>query len=61
MGVLVVHRGMQLRFYEYPVDLTYKEIYSFYSRSRQGGLLIADVDGDGIIRTLFAAITGSKA
>jgi len=45
-GVLVVHRGMQLRFYEYP-DFHYKEIYSFYSRSRQGGLLITDVDQDG--------------
>lgn len=45
-GVLVVHRGMQLRFYEFP-DFHYKEIYSFYSRSRQGGLLITDVDGDG--------------
>ncbi len=45
-GVLVVHRGMQLRFYEYP-EFRYKEIYSFYSRSRQGGLLVSDVDGDG--------------
>jgi hypothetical protein len=45
-GVLVVHRGMQLRFYEFP-DFHYKEIYSFYSRSRQGGLLLTDVDGDG--------------
>ena len=45
-GVLVVHRGMQLRFYEYP-DFHYKEIYSFYSRSRQGELLVTDVDGDG--------------
>ena len=45
-GVLVVHRGMQLRFYELP-DFHYKEIYSFYSRSRQGGLLVTDVDGDG--------------
>ncbi|MGD0295915.1 MAG: FG-GAP repeat protein [Bryobacteraceae bacterium] len=45
-GVLVVHRGMQLRFYEFP-DFHYKEIYSFYSRSRQGGLLVTDVDGDG--------------
>src|ERR1700694_1834817 len=25
----------------------YREIYSFYSRSRQGGLLLTDVDGDG--------------
>jgi hypothetical protein len=45
-GVLVVHRGMQLRFYESP-DFHYKELYSFYSRSRQGGLLVTDVDGDG--------------
>jgi FG-GAP repeat len=45
-GVLVVHRGMQLRFYEFP-DFHYKEIYSFYSRSLQGGLLVTDVDGDG--------------
>ena len=45
-GVLVVHRGMQLRLYEFP-DFHYKEIYSFYSRSRQGGLLVTDVDGDG--------------
>jgi hypothetical protein len=44
-GVLVVQRGMQIRFYETP-DFHYKEIYSFYSRSSQGGLLVADVDGD---------------
>ena len=46
-GVLVVQRGMQLRFYEYP-DFQYREIYSFYSRSRQGGLLLTDIDGDGL-------------
>ena len=45
-GVLVVHRGMQVRFYEFP-DFHYREIYSFYSRSLQGGLLVTDVDGDG--------------
>ncbi len=45
-GVLVAHRGMQVRFYEYP-DFHYREIYSFYSRSLQGGLLVTDVDGDG--------------
>lgn len=45
-GVLVIQRGMQLRFYEYP-DFHYREIYSFYSASRQGGLLVTDVDGDG--------------
>ncbi len=46
-GVLVVQNGMQLRFYEYP-DFHYTEIYSFYSASRQGGLLVADIDGDGL-------------
>lgn len=46
-GVLVVQRGMQLRFYEFP-DFQYREIYSFYSRSLQGGLLVTDVDGDGL-------------
>jgi len=45
-GLLVVQRGMQVRFYEYP-DFQYREIYSFYSRSRQGGLLVTDIDGDG--------------
>jgi hypothetical protein len=46
-GVLMVQRGIELRFYEYP-DFHYRELYSFYSASRQGGLLIADVDGDGL-------------
>ncbi len=46
-GVLMVQRGIGLRFYEYP-DFQYRELYSFYSASRQGGLLIADVDGDGL-------------
>lgn len=50
-GLLVVHRGMQLRFYE-PPDRTadrwpYREIYSFYTASEQGGLLLQDIDGDG--------------
>jgi len=45
-GVLMVQSGMQLRFYEAP-DFHYRELYSFYSRSRQGGLLVTDVDGDG--------------
>jgi hypothetical protein len=46
-GVLMVQRGIELRFYEYP-DFTYRVLYSFYSASRQGGLLIADVDGDSL-------------
>jgi hypothetical protein len=45
-GVLMIQRGLQLRFYEYP-DFHYTEIYSFYSASRQGGLILTDVDGDG--------------
>ena len=42
-GVLVLQRGMQLRFYEAP-DFHYLEIYSFYSLTRQGGLLLAGAD-----------------
>jgi len=44
-GVLVVHRGAQVRFYESP-HWRYREIYSIYTPSRQGGLLLRDVDGD---------------
>src|SRR5258706_15069827 len=47
-GVLVVQRGMQLRFYEYP-DFQYLEIYSFYSRSRQGDFLLTDIDCDAFL------------
>jgi hypothetical protein len=50
-GILVVHRRAQVRFYEIPKDLTEpwpeREIYSFYTPSDQGGLALADVDGDG--------------
>lgn len=45
-GVLVLHRGMQLRFYDSP-DYHYTDIYSFYSASRQGGLMLNDIDRDG--------------
>ena len=45
-GVLVVQAGTELRFYQFP-DFQYRVLYSFYSASRQGGLLIHDVDGDG--------------
>lgn len=51
LGLLVVHRGMQVRFYERPrlpsSRWPYREIYSFYTASEQGGLLIQDIDGDG--------------
>jgi hypothetical protein len=50
-GVVVLPYGMQVRFYEAPQDLNekwpYRDIYSFYTASWQGGLLQADVDGDG--------------
>lgn len=50
-GVLLIHKGMQVRFYEIPDDPTARwpsqEVYSFYSPSRQGGLGMADIDGDG--------------
>jgi len=43
-GFLVVHRFAQVRFY-YTGGM--QEIYSFYTASRQGGLLIEDIDRDG--------------
>jgi hypothetical protein len=45
-GLLVDHHGMQIRFYQ-PPGYSYTEIYSFYSASRQGGLLLHDIDGHG--------------
>ena len=50
-GVLLVHRGAQVRFYEPGHDARkrwpYREIYSIYTPSAQGGLLRLDVDRDG--------------
>jgi hypothetical protein len=50
-GILVVHRRAQVRFYEIPHRAADRwpmtEIYSFYTPSDQGGLGLADVDGDG--------------
>ncbi len=47
-GVLVVHRQAQVRFYERRQGRwSYREIYSIYTPSHQGGLLIEDVDSDG--------------
>jgi VCBS repeat protein len=50
-GILVVQRRTQVRFYQVPANLAnrwpMREIYSFYTPSDQGGLLLADVDGDG--------------
>ncbi len=51
IGFLCVHRGMQVRFYQGPAEPAprwpYREIYSFYTASEQGGLLVQDVDDDG--------------
>jgi len=50
-GILVVHRRAQVRFYEIPLHPAERwpetEIYSFYTPSDQGGLALADIDGDG--------------
>jgi hypothetical protein len=50
-GVLLIHKRMQVRFYEIPADPTARwpsqDLYSFYSPSHQGGLRMADIDGDG--------------
>lgn len=45
-GLLVIQGGMQVRFYE-PGREGYRVIYSFYTPSRQSGILRADVDRDG--------------
>jgi hypothetical protein len=45
-GVLIIDHFGQVRFYEGPG--VYQEVYSFYTPSRQAGLLMADVDGDGL-------------
>ena len=50
-GILVIHKRIQVRFYEIPADPTARwppqDVYSFYSPSHQGGLRVADIDGDG--------------
>jgi hypothetical protein len=50
-GILMVQRHAQVRFYPYPLSTNghseYQEVYSFYTPSRQAGLLQADIDGDG--------------
>ncbi|MBI5280732.1 MAG: hypothetical protein HY858_03545 [Candidatus Solibacter usitatus] len=46
-GVLIPHLDAQVRFYLFP-RFEYKELYSIYTNSRQGGLLAHDVDGDGL-------------
>ncbi len=45
-GVLLVQRYAQVRFYEIPSGVS-RDLYSIYTPSRQAGLLLEDVDGDG--------------
>ena len=48
-GLLVIHRQAQVRFYEFAGGRwSYREIYSIYTPSRQGGLLVQDIDADGL-------------
>ena len=51
-GLLLVHRYAQVRFYEPQRDPAKpwesNDIYSIYTPSKQTGLLISDVDGDGL-------------
>ncbi len=51
-GILLIHKRAQVRFYEIPADPTARwpsqDVYSFYSPSHQGGLRMADIDGDGL-------------
>jgi hypothetical protein len=50
-GVAVIHRHSQIRFYEIPDDPSepwpYRELYSIYTPSSQGGLIRYDIDGNG--------------
>ena len=45
-GALAIHKHAQVRFYTLP-DWEPFELYSVYTPSWQGGLSVADVDGDG--------------
>jgi FG-GAP repeat len=51
-GILLVHRRNQVRFYWPHPDSTRpwqaRDVYSFYSPSGQGGILVTDVDADGL-------------
>jgi hypothetical protein len=46
-GAVVTHLYAQPRFYLFPA-FEYKELYSIYTASEQGGLLAHDVDRDGL-------------
>ena len=51
-GVAILPHGMALRFYtptgHWGAPWTFTDLYSFYTASWQGGLIQADIDGDGL-------------
>lgn len=51
-GVLLIHKRQQVRFYTFPIPMrdgwTETELYTIYTPSTEGGLVIADIDGDGL-------------
>lgn len=51
-GVLLIHKRQQVRFYDVPSPMRDRwqesELYSIYTPSTEGGLAIADIDGDGL-------------
>jgi len=46
-GVVLIHKHAQLRFYQFAPGWPVRDLYSIYTPSWQGGLLVADVDGTG--------------
>jgi len=51
-GVLLIHKRQQVRFYDVPSRMRDRwqetELYTIYTPSTEGGLVIADIDGDGL-------------
>jgi hypothetical protein len=51
-GVLLIHKRQQVRFYDLPSPIkdrwTETELYTIYTPSTEGGLVLADIDGDGL-------------
>ncbi len=51
-GVLLIHKRQQVRFYDFPSPMKdhwiESELYTIYTPSTEGGLVMADIDGDGL-------------